>query len=423
MEVAMFILRHYQFVVTFLAAGAYFVVRLPRRKYYYLWLLGGLLLMFGNASLWKSDIDAPIFAVVLLYFSQYVLFFLTTWRTFDITFQTALFCSTGAYALQHLAYKIHDILILHVGYGSSIFIYVFAFFAVYAIIYFLIYLLIIRRMQLHGNIHCSNLIIGALCVFVIMIATYFNLYFGRLAASVGREVYTLFNIIIVLVCALVLFLLYSIYHSDKIYKEKDILQTMVDKESERFELMKETIEIVNIKCHDLKHQIHGLNQGIPQDELHSIEENIGIYDNIAHSGNKALDIILSEKNLICRHNKIEFTYIADGAKLNFMKDAEIYALFGNILDNAVNAVMALEPEMRVINMSVRETLGFVCIHTENYFVGELEFENGLPKTTQTDEAYHGFGMKSIRTIARRYGGDVAVNIEDNLFKLDVTFKQ
>ena len=63
----------------------------------------------------------------------------------------------------------------------------------------------------------------------------------------------------------------------------------------------------------------------------------------------------------------------------------------------------------------------VSIHIENYFDGERIVTNGLPKTTKGDEDYHGFGMLSMRIIAEKYGGTLAVEFRGNVFCLNIMF--
>ena len=56
---------------------------------------------------------------------------------------------------------------------------------------------------------------------------------------------------------------------------------------------------------------------------------------------------------------------------------------------------------------------------ENYYEGKLEFEDGLPLTTKPDTDFHGYGLKSIKSTAQKYGGVVTVNIEQKWFVLKV----
>ena len=146
------------------------------------------------------------------------------------------------------------------------------------------------------------------------------------------------------------------------------------------------------------------------------------YNSRFKTENAALDVILSRKSFVCHERHIHFTVMADGKALNFMREADIYSLFGNILDNAIEAAGKLEnSEQKVIKLSVEREGYFVSIHEENYFSEKLEFEDGLPKTTKPETVYHGFGMKSIRMLAGQYDGSVKIAVEGNRFILDILF--
>lgn len=61
----------------------------------------------------------------------------------------------------------------------------------------------------------------------------------------------------------------------------------------------------------------------------------------------------------------------------------------------------------------------LCIEVENYYAGTVDLRDGLPVTSKTDAANHGIGTKSIRTLARRYGGDINISLEDQTFLLQI----
>ena len=93
-------------------------------------------------------------------------------------------------------------------------------------------------------------------------------------------------------------------------------------------------------------------------------------------------------------------------------------MFGNILDNAIEAVSRLEKEKRIITLTATERGGVICIREDNWYDGNLRFSDGLPATTKTDEpGYHGYGVKSIRHIAEKYGGSLNIDTEGNIFRL------
>ena len=56
---------------------------------------------------------------------------------------------------------------------------------------------------------------------------------------------------------------------------------------------------------------------------------------------------------------------------------------------------------------------------DNYFDGELEFRNGFPVTSKDDKGYHGYGVKSMQMIAKKYGGDIRISVNNHTFSLQI----
>ncbi len=109
-----------------------------------------------------------------------------------------------------------------------------------------------------------------------------------------------------------------------------------------------------------------------------------------------------------------------GKLLSFMKQSDIYSLFGNAVDNAIKAVERLsDDERRYISVRVRSEKGMIVIHFENYYEGNLTFHKGMPQTTKEDKRYHGFGMKSIRMIVEKYQGHFSVKAQEGIFTLNI----
>ena len=105
-----------------------------------------------------------------------------------------------------------------------------------------------------------------------------------------------------------------------------------------------------------------------------------------------------------------------------MDKTDIYALFGNLIDNAMEAVTKLaDAEKRIIDLTVRGGGdNMVAISVSNYFDGNLVTDvDGLPATTKGNKEYLGFGLKSIRYIVQKYDGDLSISTHDNLFTADI----
>ena len=155
--------------------------------------------------------------------------------------------------------------------------------------------------------------------------------------------------------------------------------------------------------------------------LDEIEQAVMIYDCVFKTGNDALDILLTEKSLYCGKYGIRLLCMADGEKLSFMASSDIYSLFGNALDNAIEALEHSDPDKRDIVLTVRACDGMVSVCVENYCAVAPDMSEGLPLTSKGDKNSHGFGMKSMRYIAEKYGGRLVADVRDSKFVLAVIF--
>lgn len=90
--------------------------------------------------------------------------------------------------------------------------------------------------------------------------------------------------------------------------EKSTVLQMAEDDSKQFQIEKDIIDLINVKCHDLKHQISALNGVIPPDEVKALQETVNIYDSIFKTGNHALDIVLTNRSLLCEKKGITLTW-------------------------------------------------------------------------------------------------------------------
>ena len=204
----------------------------------------------------------------------------------------------------------------------------------------------------------------------------------------------------------------------------DNMQIILDMQYANYQISKKSVDMVNQKYHDLKHQINLLREEFDSKDaleyLDKMESEIESYEAQNKTGNKILDTILTGKSLYCQQNDIKLTVVADGSLLNFMDIMDISALFGNALDNAIESVIAIpEKEKRLIHLTISKDKGFVRIRMENCYGGELDFENGLPQTTKKDRNYHGYGLKSMRSTVQKYNGSVRVEAKEGWFELRI----
>lgn len=206
--------------------------------------------------------------------------------------------------------------------------------------------------------------------------------------------------------------------------ELEHMQQIMRMQYANYRISKDSIDLVERKYHDLKHQINLLRSEISQADrleyLDALEQEIRSYEAQNKTGNQVLDILLTAKSHTCQNLGIRLTCVADGSTLDFMHSMDLSALFGNALDNAIESVSKIaDPEKRLIHLSVARQKQFVRIRVENCYEGELVYSNGKLVTTKQDKLYHGFGLKSMQDTVSKYGGSLTIDAREGWFELRI----
>lgn len=210
----------------------------------------------------------------------------------------------------------------------------------------------------------------------------------------------------------------------RVRKELEAVQNVLQNQYVQYKQSRESIELINYKYHDLKHQIAVLRSeedpGKREEFLNRMEDEIKQYEAQNKTGNKVLDTVLTTKSLYCNKHGITFTCVADGTLLEFMDVMDICSIFGNALDNAIECELKIpEKEKRLIHVTVSKQKNFLILRFENYYEEELRYKEGSLVTTKKEKEYHGYGLKSIRYTVNKYEGAVTIDADNNWFELKI----
>lgn len=349
--------------------------------------------------------------------------------SYEITINMAIFISMIGYTMRHMLYLFAQILAFILadsitGFAPSYLVTRYLFGFVFYVIFTPVFINIYRIIKMHNDINLALYKMILFSLLSILTNVMFNLFSMVYFQNQGLEVKYFMYVFNLIICLVILVMSFSLLHIEKSHIQMSVLKQINYEKTKQYEMSKQNIELINLKCHDLRHQIRALKSdinSINKDELESIEKQIRIYDSKVKTGNQALDTLLREKSMICLKNNIVFDCIIDGEKLSFMPDEEIYTLFGNILDNAIESSLKIEnKDKRIITLKINEELGGVHILQENTFIGKLILKNGLPVTNK-NPMYHGYGMKSINNTVNKYDGTLKISCDEERFQLQIFF--
>lgn len=427
------------FMAEILVAEFLFTFRLKKRKYFVWRAIGCAAVLFVVAAFFPEVSSNALYSS-FLFLSLFALTVPALLICCDESWQNVVFCATAAYTLQHFSYELANLMLSFIVAGKSpilgmydtgavdfwafdkwsvllIFIYLLCYFVSYT----LIYLCFGRKIKKGSEMKIKSLsllfLIGAgLLVDIVLnsILIYSEMDF---LTSVVNYVTNL------LCCILLIYGQFELLLTKELKDELQTVQQLWNQNKEQYDALKENMDLINMKCHDMRHQIReiGKSKSINAETIAEMENTISLYDSVVKTGNDVLDTILTEKSLLCYHKKITFTCVADGGKLDFMSAPDLYSLFGNALDNAIEAVTRIDDvNERIIGLKIHAVGQLVTINIRNYFRGKIDYdEDGLPKTTKEDKNFHGYGLKSMRYVADKYDGNVAVQVEDGVFNLNI----
>ena len=378
--------------------------------------------------LYALSVGTPVYLAVrsLVYLSVYVVATSVSFFCYRERFSEMIICSVSGVAAQCVSSNISNILGLDYygwvsGIGSGLLrmvLYQLLYYLCNAPAYVVIYLIFARRRDRVPERE-KNYVYLPLSVVVLLfdcvMSGLVQYYSGESAAlSLLAECFA------ALCGVFVLILNNSLTKLFVTREDLRISEMLQYQEQKQYEQLRRSMEMVNIKCHDIKHFVSSYAGRADPGELESLSRLARSFDSYVSTNNAVLDVILNEKEFVCGQKGITFVCMGDASPLSYMSDADLYSLFGNALDNAIEATEKLEDaERRKIDLNLSRSQGGIVLSVINFCDGDLRQENGIFKTSKEDRDFHGFGMLSMDSVARKYGGRLTAGSDDGMFRLDV----
>jgi hypothetical protein len=401
-----------------------FFIQFFRKPYFGLRFSLGALAMGGVVCLIGRPLSVSNFSIFIYYLIEFCLLMALFHFCFQISWEQALGCAGAGRATQHLIYQILQLVSLRLNPAAyldpSSWLYFVGALLSYLPFCAVIWLVFskkiiafdydIETMEFRSQLGLLSTVMVLICVGITRLVKNGG---ARSESTIIAE-----GLYAILCCLLCLIMQFELYQKTRLTKEIGTVRMLWEKDSKQLAERKDTIELINMKCHDIRHKLEDYHLPITDDEERELKSLIHIYDQTYQTGSQALDVLLADRVLLCEKDHIQLSFMGDGSCLKFLTEADLYSLLGNALGNAVEACRQVEEEKRQISMIIRSGGDLVSISVTNYYQGQLRFEQDLPVTSRADgEDFHGYGMRSMQAIVRKYGGKLKVKAEDGVFQL------
>ena len=222
------------------------------------------------------------------------------------------------------------------------------------------------------------------------------------------------------------FMIFFLYVRNTLYlreqEQKDKMQiAQLQKQFDYYQAKQKDEERVRSVYHDMKNHLLILQQQINSPEtarmVEELQAQVAMYEDYVHTGNGILDIILREKSGLAREKQIALSVTVGFNCVDFIEPLDISTIFGNALDNAIEASERLPVEQRVILVKTGKIQNFLSIVIQNNCTEESK--PAKKRTTKSSDFLHGFGISNMQKAVRKYDGQLTTKCEKGKFVLKI----
>lgn len=281
----------------------------------------------------------------------------------------------------------------------------------------------IKKLEIRGN----NIFSWYLLIFpVLTLAIPTSFLFIDFYGSFAIQLFVCGSAFLLYFTNAVIFIILEKY-TDGINKVKDAEFYMIKREmeNEHFENILRVNESYQCYMHDMQAYFNSLRLLALNGENEKIVEVInGLKgkiqedtNTVIYSGNPVLNAILSEHVSKARKAEIKCSiFVEKFLKTEFIADADMISMFGNLLNNALEAASKCSLDNRKIDVKLfMGTTYFLILHIENSFTVATKKEGMNFLSTKEDSAHHGLGIGIVTNLAEKYGGFLNLEEKVNVF--------
>lgn len=253
-------------------------------------------------------------------------------------------------------------------------------------------------------------------------------FFESLTESTNDSFYKKFGYVALI--AMNVSILYAIIHRKLANYYKNISQSykkQFEEEYSYFQAYKDRQQDTAQFRHDwqnhmlvLQKMLHEGDYTKAEEYFEGLSDKTGITIQKILTGNEMLDMLLCIKEEECGKGNIVVSMEGTLSGLTALKPVDSSILFSNLLDNAIEANGKVEKD-RFIRIKARTVNESIYLEMENPMAGELQYEGDQILTTKEDSETHGFGLKNVTEIVKKYQGQYHIEGKDNLFSIQIIF--
>lgn len=142
-------------------------------------------------------------------------------------------------------------------------------------------------------------------------------------------------------------------------------------------------------------------------------QDIRLAEEIIYSANPVVNAILKVKSVKAKEKEIPMQVTTLLPQRVSVDIGDMGVLYGNLLDNAIEAAMAVEQEKRYVHVESKFQEGRLLLSIKN---SKPSGTSSCQQTSKKDKIKHGRGIRSVRKVAEKYGGELLLKDQGEHFE-------
>ena len=142
-------------------------------------------------------------------------------------------------------------------------------------------------------------------------------------------------------------------------------------------------------------------------------QDIRLAEEIIYSANPVVNAILKVKSVKAKEKEIPMQVTTLLPQRVSVDIGDMGVLYGNLLDNAIEAAMAVEQEKRYVHVESKFQEGRLLLSIKN---SKPSGTSSYQQTNKKDKIKHGRGIRSVRKVAEKYGGELMLKDQGEHFE-------
>ncbi len=229
-----------------------------------------------------------------------------------------------------------------------------------------------------------------------------------------------------LMCLIMYFVVQQMSKDNQTKLEYELMKEKEKYSKESMEIITRSNEELREFKHDLKNYLLPLQEAMetmPQSEMvkvwEKINQKIEDVQTLIQTGNSYVDSMINTKITLARSEKVDVkcTILS---KMEGIDDLEFCTVFGNLMDNAIEAERKVTGKKEII-IFVEEKMGYLRLEIQNKIEKSVLNENSSLNTTKKDTSSHGIGHKSVKRTMQKVGGALKYYETGDLFCAEAVF--